>query len=200
MSGVVHGLRLNYIEFFNWSLPEEGYTFRPFARKRVHDGYSHCRTRLVRNLCSGGARRDRKYCWMHSRRSGGLRCDAGNRERLRPLRGCFRVAFLADDLWHRRDVHHWSDAAWGRTDWFQAPRRRCFRSACLPDLALLASAAMQGRCCASAINVSKAKPEVFGLSVAPAAIVEGFAVFAFVFALVLVGELPENAPVASATQ
>jgi len=33
MSGVVHGLRLNYIEFFNWSLPEEGYSFRPFVKK-----------------------------------------------------------------------------------------------------------------------------------------------------------------------
>ncbi len=63
----------------------------------------------------------------------------------------------------------------------------------LAGLALLASGAMQGRCCASAISVSKSKPEVFGLSVAPAAIVEGFAVFAFVFALVLVGELPDPA-------
>jgi V/A-type H+-transporting ATPase subunit I len=33
MSGVVHGLRLNAIEFFNWSLPEEGEDFRVFARK-----------------------------------------------------------------------------------------------------------------------------------------------------------------------
>lgn len=33
MSGVVHGLRLNAIEFFNWSLPEEGEHFRAFARK-----------------------------------------------------------------------------------------------------------------------------------------------------------------------
>ena len=57
-------------------------------------------------------------------------------------------------------------------------------------LALLLSAVYQGRCCASAINASKSKPEVFGLSVAPAAIVEGFAVFAFVFALVLSGSLP----------
>jgi V/A-type H+-transporting ATPase subunit I len=32
-SGVIHGLRLNFIEFFNWSLPEEGYLFRAFARK-----------------------------------------------------------------------------------------------------------------------------------------------------------------------
>jgi V/A-type H+-transporting ATPase subunit I len=33
MGGVVHGLRLNCIEFFNWSLPEEGYPFEPFCRK-----------------------------------------------------------------------------------------------------------------------------------------------------------------------
>jgi V/A-type H+-transporting ATPase subunit I len=31
--GVVHGLRLNYIEFFNWGLSGEGAPFRPFARK-----------------------------------------------------------------------------------------------------------------------------------------------------------------------
>ena len=61
----------------------------------------------------------------------------------------------------------------------------------LVGLALLASAVYQGRCLASAINASKSKPEVFGLSIAPAAIIEGFAVFAFVFALVLSGSLPE---------
>jgi V/A-type H+-transporting ATPase subunit I len=33
MSGVVHGMRLNVIEFFNWSLPEEGQRFRAFAKK-----------------------------------------------------------------------------------------------------------------------------------------------------------------------
>ena len=33
MSGFVHGLRLNFIEFFNWSVSEEGYPFRAFARK-----------------------------------------------------------------------------------------------------------------------------------------------------------------------
>ncbi len=33
MSGVVHGLRLNVIEFFNWSLPEEGERFQAFAKK-----------------------------------------------------------------------------------------------------------------------------------------------------------------------
>ncbi|MFC3616773.1 V-type ATP synthase subunit I [Lutimaribacter marinistellae] len=37
MSGVVHGLRLNYIEFFKWGLTEEGTAFRPFARKEVQE-------------------------------------------------------------------------------------------------------------------------------------------------------------------
>ena len=60
----------------------------------------------------------------------------------------------------------------------------------LAGLALLASGVYQGRCCASAINAAKAKPEIFGLSLAPAAIVEGFAVFAFVFALVLSAGIP----------
>ncbi len=32
MSGVVHGLRLNVIEFFNWSLRDEGDQFRAFAK------------------------------------------------------------------------------------------------------------------------------------------------------------------------
>lgn len=57
----------------------------------------------------------------------------------------------------------------------------------LSGLALMLSAIYQGQCCASAIHASKAKPEIFGLSVAPAAIVEGFAVFAFIFALVISG-------------
>jgi V/A-type H+-transporting ATPase subunit I len=34
LSGVVHGLRLNYIEFFGWALSEEGYPYRAFARRR----------------------------------------------------------------------------------------------------------------------------------------------------------------------
>jgi V/A-type H+-transporting ATPase subunit I len=33
MSGVVHGLRLNCIEFFKWGLPDEGYLFKAFAKK-----------------------------------------------------------------------------------------------------------------------------------------------------------------------
>jgi V/A-type H+-transporting ATPase subunit I len=33
VSGVVHGLRLNFIEFFNWSVSEEGIRYRPFRRR-----------------------------------------------------------------------------------------------------------------------------------------------------------------------
>jgi V/A-type H+-transporting ATPase subunit K len=61
----------------------------------------------------------------------------------------------------------------------------------LSGLALMFSALAQGAACAAAINASKSKPEVFGISLAPAALIEGFAVFAFVFALVLAGRLPE---------
>jgi V/A-type H+-transporting ATPase subunit K len=60
----------------------------------------------------------------------------------------------------------------------------------LSGLALLLSGIWQGRTCASAIAAAKDKPEIFGLSLAPAAIVEGFAVFAFVFALVLAAGIP----------
>ena len=60
----------------------------------------------------------------------------------------------------------------------------------LVGLAMVISAYYQGRCLSSSINASKSKPEIFGLSIAPAAIIEGFAVFAFVFALVLAGALP----------
>lgn len=60
----------------------------------------------------------------------------------------------------------------------------------LAGLALLASAVYQGKACASAINASKSRPEIFGLSLAPSAIVEGFAVFAFIFALVISAGIP----------
>ena len=33
ISGFVHGLRLNFIEFFNWGVAEEGYPFCAFAKK-----------------------------------------------------------------------------------------------------------------------------------------------------------------------
>ncbi len=55
----------------------------------------------------------------------------------------------------------------------------------LAGIALLYCGIWQGRACAAAINASKEKPEIFGLSLAPAAIIEGFGVFAFVFALVI---------------
>lgn len=60
----------------------------------------------------------------------------------------------------------------------------------LTGIALLLSAMAQGGTCAAAINASKNKPEIFGISLAPAAVVEGFAVFVFVFALVLSANLP----------
>jgi V/A-type H+-transporting ATPase subunit K len=60
----------------------------------------------------------------------------------------------------------------------------------LVGLALLYSGIYQGRAAAASIKASKSKPEVFGLSIAPAAIIEGFAVFAFVFALILAGTIP----------
>lgn len=57
-------------------------------------------------------------------------------------------------------------------------------------LALMLSGIWQGRAIASCIAASKDKPEIFGLSLAPAAIVEGYAVFAFVFALLLAQSIP----------
>ncbi|WP_295884583.1 ATP synthase subunit C [uncultured Thiohalocapsa sp.] len=60
----------------------------------------------------------------------------------------------------------------------------------LAGIALLYASILQGRACASAIQAMKVKPEIFGLSLAPAAIVEGFSVFVFVFALVLAGSIP----------
>lgn len=54
------------------------------------------------------------------------------------------------------------------------------------------SAYFQGLCCASAIDAAKNKSEIVGLAVAPAAVVEGFAVFAFAFALLLAGNLSKG--------
>jgi len=61
----------------------------------------------------------------------------------------------------------------------------------LAGLGLMYSALAQGNCCAASINAFKNKPEVFGVSIAPAAVVEGFATFILVFALVLAGQLPQ---------
>lgn len=60
----------------------------------------------------------------------------------------------------------------------------------LTGLALMMSAIYQGYAVAASIHVSKSKEEIFGLSITPAAVVEGFAVFVLVFALVLAGSLP----------
>jgi V/A-type H+-transporting ATPase subunit K len=57
-------------------------------------------------------------------------------------------------------------------------------------LAFLYSGIWQGKALASAVNASREKPEIFGLTIAPAAIIEGFAVFAFVFALVISAGIP----------
>jgi V/A-type H+/Na+-transporting ATPase subunit K len=68
-----------------------------------------------------------------------------------------------------------------------------FAIGALSGVALMISAIYQGNACAASINVSKTKSEIFGLSIAPAAVVEGFAVFTFVFALLLVGAIPTGA-------
>lgn len=60
----------------------------------------------------------------------------------------------------------------------------------LAGLAMLYTGIRQGEVLASAIHASKAKPEIFGVSLAPAAVLEGFSVFALVFALVLSGSIP----------
>lgn len=51
--------------------------------------------------------------------------------------------------------------------------------------ALLASAMYQGKCAASAIQASAKQPAIVGKSFAAIGIVESFALFAFVFALIL---------------
>ncbi len=37
MSCVVHGLRLNVIEFFNWGLTDEGYSYNTFSKKEISE-------------------------------------------------------------------------------------------------------------------------------------------------------------------
>ncbi len=61
----------------------------------------------------------------------------------------------------------------------------------LTGLALLYCGIAQGYAIVASINASKSKMEVFGISMAPAALIEGFAVFAFVFALVLAAGIPK---------
>lgn len=65
MSGVVHGLRLNVIEFFNWALPEEGRLFRAFRRKETPNGTMGTLTGLDRDLRTGSPGGDRQHSGMH---------------------------------------------------------------------------------------------------------------------------------------
>ena len=53
-------------------------------------------------------------------------------------------------------------------------------------LAIMASAIYQGKCGATAIQASAKQPSIFGKSAAALGIVESFALFAFVFALLLI--------------
>jgi V/A-type H+-transporting ATPase subunit K len=75
-----------------------------------------------------------------------------------------------------------------------------FAIGALSGIALMLSAARQGDCVASAIHSSKEKPEIFGLSIIPAGVVEGFAVFAFIFALVLTQSIDSGAALEAASQ
>lgn len=61
----------------------------------------------------------------------------------------------------------------------------------LSGLALMVCGLYQGQCCAAAIHAFKSKPEIFGLSIVPAAVVEGFSVFVFIFALVISSGIPK---------
>jgi V/A-type H+-transporting ATPase subunit K len=53
-------------------------------------------------------------------------------------------------------------------------------------VAILMSAVYQGRCAATAIQASAKNPAIFGKAFAAIGIVESFALFAFVFALLLI--------------
>lgn len=52
-------------------------------------------------------------------------------------------------------------------------------------LAIMTSAILQGKCCASGIQASAKQPDIFGKCFAAVGIVESFALFAFVFALLI---------------
>ena len=57
-------------------------------------------------------------------------------------------------------------------------------------LVLMYNAIKQGQVIAAGFKVAKSKPEVFVFaSIIPAAVVEGFAVFAFIFALIVIGTI-----------
>ncbi len=77
-----------------------------------------------------------------------------------------------------------------RPDFTAATAAGLFGIGLLAGIALMVSSIRQGQCCAAAIQAAKTKPEIFGFSLAPAAIIEGFSVFAFIFAIVISGSLP----------
>jgi V/A-type H+-transporting ATPase subunit K len=52
--------------------------------------------------------------------------------------------------------------------------------------AIMASSIFQGKCCVTAIQASAKQPAVYGKTLAAIGIVESFALFAFVFALLLI--------------
>jgi len=54
-------------------------------------------------------------------------------------------------------------------------------------MAIMVSAIFQGRCAASGIQASAKQPAIFGKCFAAIGIVESFALFAFVFALLIMG-------------
>jgi V/A-type H+-transporting ATPase subunit K len=53
-------------------------------------------------------------------------------------------------------------------------------------LAIMTSSIYQGKCAVTAIQAAAKKPAVYGLTIAALGIVESFALFAFVFALLLI--------------
>jgi V/A-type H+-transporting ATPase subunit K len=53
-------------------------------------------------------------------------------------------------------------------------------------IAIMASSIFQGKCCVTAIQASAKQPAVYGKTLASVGIVESFALFAFVFALLLI--------------
>ena len=53
-------------------------------------------------------------------------------------------------------------------------------------VALLASSWMQGKCCATGIQASAKQPGIYGKCFAAIGMVESFALFAFIFALLLI--------------
>ncbi len=52
-------------------------------------------------------------------------------------------------------------------------------------LVLIASSMFQGKCCVTAIQASAKQPAIYGKTLASITIIESFALFAFVFALLL---------------